>query len=216
MKRATRDLTVFIALLAPVFAWSAWAPKDRFTWWLEIAPIPVGVTVAWALRGRFPLSRLLLVLLWLHAVILLVGGHYTYAEVPAGEWVKALVGGSRNDYDKLGHFAQGFVPVLLAREILLRTSPLGGAQGRPASAWLPFLCGSVALAFSAAYELIEWLAALATGEAAEAFLGTQGYVWDTQTDMAWALFGAVAALGLLSRAQDRSVAKIAATPTPGA
>lgn len=208
---ATRDLAVFIATLAPIAVWSAWGPKDRFTWWLEVVPVFVGVVTAWLVRGRFPLSRLLLVLLWLHSVILLVGGHYTYAEVPLGEWVREALGGVRNDYDKLGHLAQGFVPALLAREILLRTSPLGDGRGRPASAWLNFLCGSVALAFSALYELIEWAAAAATGEAAESFLGTQGYVWDTQSDMGWALSGALASLILLSRAHDRSVARV---PSP--
>jgi len=208
LRPATRDLLVFAATLAPVVAWSAWGPKDRFTWWLEVLPVFVGLATAWALRGRFPLSRFLLALLWAHSAILLVGGHYTYAEVPAGEWFRELIGGSRNDYDKLGHFAQGFVPALLAREILLRTSPLGDGRGRPASAWLGLLCGSVALAFSAVYELIEWAAASATGEAAEAFLGTQGYVWDTQSDMGWALGGAIASLILLSRGHDRSVARV--------
>jgi putative membrane protein len=207
LRTAGRDLLVFAALLAPVVVWSAWEPKDRFTWWLEVAPVFVGLALAWTLRGRFALSRLTLVLLWLHSVVLLVGGHYTYAEVPAGEWVREWIGGSRNNYDKLGHFAQGFVPVLLTREILLRNSPLGDAGGRAASRWLGFLCGSVALGFSALYELIEWAAAVATGEAAEAFLGTQGYVWDTQSDMAWALGGAVAALVFLARAQDRSIAR---------
>lgn len=210
MRPATRDLLVFAGLLAPVLAWSAWGPKDRFTWWLEVAPVFVGLALAWAVRGRFALSRLLLVLLWAHSVILLVGGHYTYAEVPAGEWLRELIGGSRNDYDKLGHFAQGFVPALLAREILLRTSPLGDARWRPASAWLGFLCGATALAFSACYELIEWAVAVASGEGADAFLGTQGYVWDTQSDMAYALAGALAALTLLSRFHDRSLAKIVA------
>ena len=207
---ATRDLVVFSVLIAPVFAWSAWGPKERFTWWLEVAPVLIGLGLAWAVRGRFALSRLLLGLLWLHAVILLVGGHYTYAEVPLGEWVRELTGGTRNNYDKLGHFAQGFVPVLLTREILLRTSPLGDAGGRPASAWLGFLCGSVALAFSAFYELIEWGVAEATGEDAEAFLGTQGYVWDTQTDMALALAGAVLALVVLGRAHDRAIVRAVA------
>jgi putative membrane protein len=205
---ATRDLVVFVATLAPIAAWSAWGPKDRFTWWLEVVPVFAGVATAWIVRGRFALSRLLLVLLWLHSVILLVGGHYTYAEVPLGEWVREALGRARNDYDKLGHFAQGFVPALLAREILLRTSPLGDERGRPASAWLNFLCGSVAMAFSAVYELIEWAAAAATGEAAESFLGTQGYVWDTQSDMGWALAGALASLILLSRLHDGSVARV--------
>ena len=210
MRPVTRDLLVFSALLAPAAAWSAWAPKDRFTWWLETVPVFAGLALAWAVRGRFPLSRVLLVLLWAHAIILLVGGHYTYAEVPAGEWFRELTGGARNDYDKLGHLAQGFVPALLAREILLRTSPLGDARARPASGWLGFLCGSVALAFSAFYELIEWWAALTSGEGADAFLGTQGYVWDTQSDMGCAMAGAMFALILLSRFHDRSLEKLLA------
>jgi len=217
----TRDLLVFAATLAPVVAWSAWGPKDRFTWWLEVVPVFAGLATAWALRGRFPLSRLLLALLWAHAVILLVGGHYTYAEVPLGEWVRAVLGGSRNDYDKLGHFAQGFVPAILTREILLRTSPLGSlspgvgasAPGRP-SRWLGFLVVSVCLAFSALYELLEWAVAVATGEAAEDFLGTQGYAWDTQTDMALALVGAVSALLLLARLHDGALAKLFARLKP--
>jgi len=219
MRPATRDLLVFGGLLAPVFIWSAYLPKDRLTWWLEVAPVLIGGAAAWTVRARFAFSRLLLVALWLHAVILLVGGHYTYAEVPLGDWVRDWTGGLRNNYDKLGHFAQGFVPALVVREILLRTSPLSDAGSlgtaasrasgaRRPSRWLGFLCGSVALAFSALYELIEWLAAVIYGGSAEAFLGTQGYVWDTQSDMALALAGAVAALLLLPKAHDESVAKV--------
>jgi putative membrane protein len=213
----TRDLLVFAALLAPVFAWSAWVPKDTLTWWLEVAPVLIGFAASWVVRRRFACSRLLLVALWLHAVILLVGGHYTYAEMPLGDWVRDWTGGARNNYDKLGHFVQGFVPALLVREILLRTSSLGGcalkgAEGEAAplrpSRWLGFLCGSVALAFSALYELIEWLAAVLGGGSAEAFLGTQGYVWDTQTDMAMALAGAILALSFAGGAHDRSVARL--------
>lgn len=203
-----RRLNWFLGLLAPVVAWSWIAPHDRFTWWLEAAPVVAGVPVILVLQRRFPLSSLLLVLLWLHAVVLLVGGHYTYALVPAGEWAREWFGWTRNNYDKLGHFTQGFVPAILTREILIRTSPLsGGAEGRR-SAWLGFLVVSVCLAFSAFYELIEWFTAVMTGEAAEAFLGTQGDVWDTQTDMLWALIGAVAALLLLSRRHERSLAKL--------
>jgi putative membrane protein len=210
----TRDLLVFGVLLAPVFAWSAWGPKDTLTWWLEVAPVLIGGVVAWVVRRRFALSRLLLVALWLHAVILLIGGHYTYAEVPLGDWVRDWTGGGRNNYDKLGHFAQGFVPALMVREVLLRTSPLGFCEkdgGRRPSRWLGFLCGSVALAFSALYELIEWLAAEIGGGSAEAFLGTQGYVWDTQSDMAMALLGAVVALALMARAHDRSLVVVLAS-----
>ena len=167
-----------------------------------------GVPVIFAFQKKFPLSTLLLVLVWLHCVILVVGGHYTYALVPAGEWAKEWFGWTRNNYDKLGHFAQGFVPAILARELLVRTSPL------KASRWLGFLVVSVCLAFSALYELLEWFAAVTTGEAAEAFLGTQGDPWDTQTDMLMALIGAVAALVVLSRVHDRSMAKVLAGHTP--
>jgi putative membrane protein len=205
-----RRLLWFFGLLAPVVAWSWIAPHDRPTWWMEAAPIvPVAVLMI-RLRRRFPLSTLLLALAWLHCAVLLVGAHYTYAEVPAFDWLRDAMGGTRNNYDKLGHFVQGFVPAILTREILLRTSPLRDrGDGRP-SRWLGFLVGSVCLAFSAVYELIEWAAAEIDGDAAESFLGTQGYVWDTQSDMACALVGAVCALVLLSRAHDRSLAKVLA------
>jgi putative membrane protein len=199
-----RRLIWFLALLAPVLAWSWVNPHDRFTWWLESVPVVAGVPVIFAFQRRFPLSTLLLVLLWLHCVILVVGGHYTYALVPAGEWAKEWFGWTRNNYDKLGHFAQGFVPAILARELLVRTSPLR------ASRWLGFLVVCVCLAFSAFYELLEWITAVTSGEAAEAFLGTQGYVWDTQTDMFTALIGAILALVVLSRVHDRSMERVAA------
>lgn len=203
-----RRLVWFLALLAPVFIWSAIGPHDRLTWWLEVAPVLIGVPVILAAQKRFPLTSLLLVLIWLHSVILIVGSHYTYALVPAGDWAREWFGWSRNNYDKLGHFAQGFVPAILTREILLRTSPLRDrGDGRP-SRWLGFLVVSVCLAFSAFYELIEWCAALLSAEAAESFLGTQGYVWDTQSDMAWALGGAILALLLLGRWHDRMLARI--------
>lgn len=207
-----RRLAWFCALLAPVLIWSGWRPHDRFTWFLEVAPILIGVPLAVATARRFPLSGLLLVLLWVHSVILIFGGHYTYARVPLGNWAMDWFGWTRNNYDKLGHFAQGFVPAILAREILLRTSPLGGGRGgagepRP-SRWLGFLVVSVCLAFSAFYELIEWWVAEASGQAADEFLGTQGYAWDTQSDMAWALAGAIAALLLLTRWHDRAIAAV--------
>ncbi len=212
-----KRLSLFLAALLPVVVWSWIAPQDRFTWWLEVAPAFIGVPLMLWTQKRFPLSTLLLVLLWLHIVVLLVGGHYTYAKVPLFDWWRDLIGGARNDYDKLGHFTQGFVPAILTREILLRTSPLGGREGKlfdpvspKPSRWLGFLVGSVCLAFSALYELIEWLTAISTGEAAESFLGTQGYVWDTQSDMAWALGGAIAALVLFSRWHDHSLAKVLA------
>ena len=178
------------------------------------------------MQRRFPLSSLLLVLLWLHSVILIFGGHYTYARVPLGDWAMHWFGWTRNNYDKLGHFAQGFVPALLVREVLLRTSPLGlgwsPASGRAESnqpvqrpgstlmpsRWLPVLVVSVCLAFSALYELMEWAVAVTSGAAADDFLGTQGDPWDTQTDMAMALAGAMLAMMLLPRWHDRSLAKV--------
>ena len=215
-----RRLIWFAGLLLPVLAWSAVRPHDYFTWFLEVAPIFLGLPIAYAVQRRFPLSTLLLVLLWVHSVILILGGHYTYARVPLGDWAMEWFGWTRNNYDKVGHFAQGFVPAILTREILLRTSPLGGKRSGPfataqdsdlvpqgPSRWLGFLCVSVCLAFSAFYELIEWWVAVASGSAAEDFLGTQGYVWDTQSDMAWALLGAILALLLLARGHDRSLAR---------
>ena len=222
-----RRLIWFGVLLAPVFAWSAVRPRDGFTWLLEVLPVLIGLPLALALQRRFPLSSLLLVLLWWHSVLLIVGGHYTYARVPLGNWAMDWFGWTRNNYDKLGHFTQGFVPALLVREILVRTSPLGGctvagvvdpgpASARPAtnrtvtrpSRWLGFLVVSVCLAFSALYELMEWAVAVASGAAAEDFLGTQGDPWDTQTDMALALVGAILALLLMSRWHDRSMGKV--------
>jgi len=208
-----RRLIAFLILLFPVFVWSAVGPHDRLTWWLEVAPVLIGVPLILCFRQRFPLSTLLLVLIWLHCVILIVGGHYTYALVPAGAWFQEWFGWTRNNYDKLGHFAQGFVPAILARELLLRTSPLRDrGDGRP-SRWLGFLVVGVCLGFSAFYELIEWWTALLSDEAADAFLGTQGYVWDTQSDMAWALGGAILALVILAKAHDRSMAKVAVWKT---
>jgi putative membrane protein len=197
-----RRLLWFLALLAPIVAWSWVAPHDRFTWWLESTPVVIGVPLLFAFQKKFPLSMLLLVLLWWHCVLLVVGGHYTYARVPLGEWARDWFGWTRNNYDKLGHFTQGFVPAVLTRELLARTSPLRGSK------WLGFLVVCVCLAFSALYELVEWFTAVTSGAAAEDFLGTQGDPWDTQTDMLFALIGAIAALLLLSRAHDRSMAKI--------
>ena len=198
-----RRLIWFLVLLAPVLAWSWINPHDRFTWWLESVPVVIGVPVIFGFQKKFPLSSLLLVLVWLHCVVLVVGGHYTYAEVPLGEWAKAWFGWTRNNYDKLGHFAQGLVPAILARELLVRTSPLRGSR------WLGFLVVCVCLAFSAFYELIEWFTAVTQGGAADAFLGTQGDPWDTQTDMLMALIGAIVAVLALSRWHDRSMAQVA-------
>lgn len=191
-------------VFAAVLAWSAVAPADRFTWFLEVVPALVGGVVLAATRKRFPLTALAYVLVLAHCTILMVGGHYTYAEVPLFDWLSAALGWERNNYDKLGHFAQGFVPALLTREVLLRLRIVNGRG------WCAVLTVSVCLAISAIYELIEWGVAEATGTSAEAFLGTQGYIWDTQSDLAFALVGALAALTLLSRLHDRQMQALAA------
>lgn len=200
--RSSRYEIALLASAGAVLVWSGIAPRDRFTWVLEVAPVLIGVPILVALRQRLRLTRLVYTLLWIHALILMVGGKYTYAEVPFGFWLQGAFGFSRNHYDRIGHFAQGFIPAMLVREVLIRRSPLGGSR------WLPFLVVCFCLAFSALYELIEFWTALATGEAAEAFLGTQGDVWDTQWDMQMALIGAVTALATLSRAHDRQLARI--------
>lgn len=178
------------------------APYDRTTWWLEVVPVLIAAPVLVLTARRFPLTRLTYTLLAIHALVLILGGHYTYARVPLGFWLQDLLGLARNDYDRIGHFMQGFVPAILIREILLRTSPL-----RPGR-WLFVLVTAMCLAFSACYEFFEWWSALAGGHAADAFLGTQGDVWDTQWDMFCALLGAVSAQLLLVRIHDRSLAKL--------
>jgi putative membrane protein len=201
-------LFLLLAGLA-ILVWSGIAPKDRFTWWMEVAPVLIGVPILVATYRRFPLTPLLYRLLLLHAAILMVGGHFTYAEVPLGFWMKETFHFARNHYDRIGHFAQGFVPAILAREILLRKTPLR-KRG-----WLFFLVTSVCLAFSAFYELTEWWTAEAKGEAATAFLGTQGDPWDTQWDMFWCLIGALVSQLLLARLHDRELARLGAAPQSG-
>jgi putative membrane protein len=174
------------------------------TWLLEIAPILIVAPILVLTARRFPLTPLVYRLLFVHALILMLGGHYTYAKVPLGFWAQDAFGLARNHYDRLGHLAQGFVPAMLAREVLFRRSPL--ERGK----WLGFLVVCVCLALSATYELIEWLAAVLGGSAADAFLGTQGDVWDTQWDMFMALIGATSALVLLSRVHDRQINRLAA------
>ncbi|MGA7827020.1 MAG: DUF2238 domain-containing protein [Geobacteraceae bacterium] len=175
------------------------APYDRATWWMEIAPILLAVPVLLATGKRFPLTALAYRLIFFHALILMLGGHYTYARVPLGYWVQDLFDLSRNHYDRLGHFVQGFVPAIVAREVLVRTSPL-----RPGK-WLFFLVTCVCLAVSAGYEFIEWWAALLGGDGATDFLGTQGDPWDTQWDMFLAFIGAMIAQVSLSRRHDRQL-----------
>jgi putative membrane protein len=178
------------------------APHDRATWWMEVLPAIVALAILAATRERYRLTTLLYVLIALHCLVLIYGGAYTYARVPLGFWLQDLFGGERNPYDKIGHFMQGFVPAMIAREILLRGDYVRG------KVMAGFLCVCVALAVSAVYELIEWWAALLLGQGAEEFLGTQGYEWDTQSDMFLALLGACAALAALSRLHDRQLAAL--------
>jgi putative membrane protein len=191
--------TAWIVTFAAVLVWSGTAPHDYPTWLLEVAPALIAAAVLWFTRERFPLTRLTYVLILVHCIILMVGGHYTYAEVPLGDWMRDAFDQDRNNYDKLGHFAQGFIPAIVAREILIRKKVVNYPG------WRDFLIVCVCLAISAFYELLEWWVALLSAEAADAFLGTQGYVWDTQSDMWLALLGAIAALILLSRWHDRQL-----------
>ena len=192
---------VLLGSMVVLLVWSGIHPHDRFTWWLEVAPIFLGVPALVWLYPRLRLTPLTYTLVWLHCLILMLGGHYTYAQVPLGFWMEQWLGFSRNHYDRIGHLAQGFIPAMLAREIFIRRSPLAGSR------WLPFMVICFCLAFSAFYELIEFWTALATGGAATDFLGTQGDPWDTQWDMMLALIGAIVSLLLLSRAQDRQLAR---------
>jgi len=191
-------LTIFFVILA----WSAIHPKDNVTWLLEVMPALLGFVVLLSTRRKFPLTSLAYVLILFHCVILMVGGHYTYAEVPLFDWIRDWFGQERNNYDKVGHFVQGFVPAIIAREILVRNAIVAGRG------WLAFIVVCICLAISACYELIEWWVAIWSGASAEAFLGTQGYLWDTQSDMLCALIGAIAALLLLSGLHDRQIGQI--------
>jgi len=198
----TPAVLIWLAIFAGVLLWSAIGPADCFTWMLEVAPALIALCILAATWRRFRFTPLAYWLILLQAIILMVGGHYTYAKVPLFDWLNEIWALGRNDYDKFAHFAQGFVPAIVAREILLRLSPL--TRG----AWLFSLVVCVCLAISAAYELVEWWVALATGFAAEAFLGTQGDVWDTQSDMAMALGGAIVSLWMLGSWHDRQLAKV--------
>ncbi|HKJ14235.1 MAG: DUF2238 domain-containing protein [Desulfobulbaceae bacterium] len=193
---------VWLLVYFVVLIWSAIDPKDYFTWFLEVFPALVGLAVMAATYNRFRLTPLAYFLILVHSIILMVGGHYTYAEVPLFDWIRDNFGMARNNYDKIGHLAQGFIPAVIAREILLRLKILSKKS------WLAFLVICICLAISAFYELIEWWAALLSGAAAEAFLGTQGYIWDTQSDMGLALLGTILALLLLTRIHDRQLLDI--------
>ena len=189
----------WIAVFTGVLAWSAVDPHDYPTWWLEVLPALIGAALIWYTRDTFPLTRLAYFLILVHCIILMVGGHYTYAEVPLFDRIGEMLGHTRNNYDKLGHFAQGFIPAIVAREIVVRKGVFNSTR------WRDFFIVCFCLAFSAFYELIEWWVALLSEEAAESFLGTQGYMWDTQSDMGWALLGAVLALVALRKLHDKQL-----------
>jgi len=197
-----RALSIMLAVVLLALAFSGIGPHDRLTWMLEVAPVVIVAPLLVATFHRFPLTPLLYGLVGVHALILVYGGHYTYALTPAGLWFQDLFDLSRNHYDRLGHLAQGFIPAIAAREVLIRTSPLKSSR------WLPFLTVATCLAVSATYEFVEWWTALVGGVAAEDFLGTQGDVWDTQWDMFLATCGAVLALLLLSGRHDRALARL--------
>ena len=192
---------LWLIIFFSTLLWSGIQPKDYPTWMLEVLPAVVGFAVLAATRNRFPLTPLAYLLILVHCIILMVGGHYTYAEVPLFDWIRDGFGLERNNYDKVGHFVQGFVPAIVAREILVRNAIVAG------KGWRSFIIVCVCLAISAFYELIEWWVAILSDEAAEAFLGTQGYVWDTQSDMMYALVGAIMALLLLSRVHDKQICR---------
>jgi putative membrane protein len=196
-----------LAAVLAVVVWSGFAPKDRLTWWLEVTPALLGLVALFALRHRFRFTPLLQIFIALHMVLLAVGGHYTYAEVPLGDGFRDTFHLGRNHYDRLGHFAQGFVPAVIAREIIRRRAII------PARGWTAFFAVCVAMTISAVYELIEWITATIYGQNADAFLGGQGDIWDTQKDMACALVGATCAVILFSRWHDRQIGALIAPKT---
>ena len=199
---SNRELTALLTLVGGVMLWSWIGPFDRVTWWLESIPVVIAIPLLWATRSNFPLTRLCYYLIAIHCAILLVGAHYTYARVPAGFWVQDLFDFSRNHYDRIGHIAQGFIPAMIARELFIRLDIV------TRKGWRFFLVVCFCLAFSAFYELLEWLSAILGGEGSTDFLGTQGDVWDAQWDMFLALCGAICAQLLLARLQDRQLARI--------
>ncbi|WP_423927712.1 DUF2238 domain-containing protein [Dokdonella sp.] len=194
-----REAIVLLTLVGAVLLWSAIAPNDRLTWLMEVIWVLAAIPLLIGTRRRFPLTRMLYWLLAIHDVILIYGGQYTYAETPLGNWARDSFDLARNHYDRLGHFAQGFVPAILARELLLRLTPL-----RPGG-WLFYLVCAACLSFSAFFEFIEWWAALIMGGDADAYLATQGDIWDTQWDMFLALCGAILAQLLLTRWHNRQL-----------
>lgn len=204
MKKARRSHLILLALTLIVLAWSGWLPYDRFTWWLEVSPGIAAILLLVATYRRSRLTTLCYTLIALHICVLCVGGHYTYARVPVFDWLRPVFGWQRNHYDRLGHFMQGLVPAMIAREVFVRLNILQRKN------WMPFLIICVCLAISGFYELLEWWSALLSGALAIDFLGTQGDVWDTQTDMFLALVGATCALLFLSHLHDRALRRIEA------
>jgi putative membrane protein len=188
-----------LLMVAAVMVWSGWRPYDRLTWWLESSPGLAGLVLLLATYRRFPLTTLCNTLIALHICVLCVGGHYTYARVPLFDWLRPFFSWQRNNYDRLGHLMQGLVPAIVARELIIRLEVVRRKK------WIPFLVISICLAISAFYELIEWWTALLSGNAANDFLGSQGDVWDTQSDMFLALLGAVCALLFLSYFHNRAL-----------
>lgn len=195
-------IKVWLFIYFAVFIWSAINPKDLFTWFLEVFPAIIALITLALTYKNFKLTPLVYTLILTHCIILMVGGHYTYAQVPAFDFIKEILDQERNDYDKLGHLAQGFIPAMIAREIIIRKNIIS------IEAWRNFFIVCFCLAFSAFYELIEWWIAVLSNEASNDFLGTQGYIWDTQSDMAWALFGAIIALIFLRKYHDKQLKNI--------
>jgi len=189
-------LKILLSLLLILLIWSTINPFEYFTWFLEVLPAIIGVLVLLFTYNKFQFTTLVYVLIFIHCVILIIGGHYTYAEVPLFDWIQEVFHQSRNNYDKVGHFAQGFVPAMIARELLLRKNVINGRG------WLNVIVVCFAMAISVTYEFIEWGVSLATGDGGDSFLGTQGYVWDTQSEMFYATIGAISALLVLSKIHD--------------
>lgn len=197
-----RLIKILLFVLTIALVWSVILPKDYFTWGLEVFPAFVAIIILWLTYKSFKLTPLLYVLITIHCCILFIGGHYTYAEVPFFDYLKDLFDWDRNNYDKVGHFAQGFIPAIITRELLIRKKVVNGKS------WLNFLIVSVCMAISVSYEFLEWGVSEMTGESAESFLGTQGYIWDTQSDMLYATIGAISALVLLSKTHDNQLKEL--------
>ncbi|RED46236.1 putative membrane protein [Winogradskyella eximia] len=191
-----------LILTVVLFIWSAINPFEYFTWFLEVLPALIGIILLIVTFKRFRFTNLVYILIFLHCAILIIGGHYTYAEVPLFDWIQETFNQSRNNYDKVGHFAQGFVPAMIIREILIRKNVVRSNK------WLNFVVVCIAMAISVTYEFIEWAVSLGTGEGGDAFLGTQGYIWDTQSDMLYATVGAIFAIIFMSKMHNRQMEKI--------